>query len=136
MKNNNWRLEHPKLLPLIILLAVMVVFLWLTISVPIVKINKMKIAEANDLGNATTTSKNKVEPVKRVKAKPKEIFGLYLTAYSGGSPTKVDKIITGIKGTKINAVVIDIKDYSGYLSYDSNIPMVNELKLEQIKIKD
>ena len=76
-------------------------------------------------------------PVIIVKSKPTKITnrGIYLTAYSAGSKTKVDKVLAAIKGTTINSVVIDIKDYSGYLSYDSQIPMVNELGLKEIKIK-
>jgi hypothetical protein len=41
-----------------------------------------------------------------------------------------------MKNSTINAVIIDVKDYSGYLSYDSNLEMVNSLGLEQIKIKN
>jgi hypothetical protein len=71
-------------------------------------------------------------------AKPAKITsrGIYLTAYSAGSVTKVDKVLAEIEGSSINSVVIDIKDYSGNLCYDSQIPMVNELGLEEIKIRD
>ncbi|PIZ11589.1 hypothetical protein COY54_00130 [Candidatus Falkowbacteria bacterium CG_4_10_14_0_8_um_filter_41_36] len=141
MTIDDWRAQHPKLLSLLILLILVIFFLWLTISLPLTKINKMKIVEANDLtGNislTTTTASSEIKnAIKKVKVPEKEIHGIYLTAYSAGSPAKVDKIIASIKGTAINAVVIDIKDYSGYLSYDSNVALVNELGLKQIKIKD
>ncbi|MEI7451650.1 MAG: putative glycoside hydrolase [Candidatus Falkowbacteria bacterium] len=75
-------------------------------------------------------------PIMRIKAPKKTIHGIYLTAYSAGSEKKVNNILASIKKSEINAVVIDIKDYSGYLSYDSNIKMANDLKLEQVKIKN
>lgn len=76
------------------------------------------------------TAKKKEKPAKIT------VNGIYLTAYSAGSQTKVDKILVAIKGTTVNAVVIDVKDYTGYLSYDSQLPLVQELGLKQIKIKD
>jgi hypothetical protein len=73
-----------------------------------------------------------------IKMKPKKITvkGIYLTAYSAASVKKVDNIIKSIKNSEINAVVIDIKDYSGYISYDSNLELVNKLGLERPVIKD
>lgn len=73
---------------------------------------------------------------KREKAREKEIRGLYLTSYSGSNNAKIDEIINAIKGSLLNAVVIDIKDYSGKISYDSNIPLVNELKTDRDTIKN
>jgi len=138
MNINDWRAKHPKLLTLLIILILTILFLWLTISLPLTKVNHMQIVEADGLTVNTATPSDTTTEVtpKKEKVPEKEIHAIYLTAYSAGSPTKVDKIIASIKGTAINAVVIDIKDYSGYLSYDSNIALVNELDLEQIKIKD
>lgn len=78
----------------------------------------------------------KEEIKKREKVPEKPINAIYLTAYSAGNPNKIDSIIEQMKNSQINGVIIDIKDYSGYLSYDSNIEMVNSLDLEQVKIKD
>ncbi len=77
-------------------------------------------------------------PGKRIISKPikKEIKGLYLTAYSANLPKKVDAIIDLINSTELNAVVVDIKDYSGYVLYDSNLLWVNEFKTEKHRIKD
>jgi hypothetical protein len=73
-----------------------------------------------------------------IKPKPPKITvkGIYLTAYSAGSQTRVNDVLEEMKGSQINAVVVDVKDYSGYLSYDSQIKMVNDLGLEEIKIRD
>ncbi len=77
-------------------------------------------------------------PVYQEKNKPHldVVKGLYLTAYSASNPTKRKQIVDLISTTELNAVVIDIKDYSGYVLYDSTVPLVDELDLESIRLKD
>ncbi|HSR89602.1 MAG TPA: putative glycoside hydrolase [Candidatus Udaeobacter sp.] len=70
----------------------------------------------------------------RVKPNPAEIKGLYLTAFSAGSPKKVAEIIDLINKTELNAVVIDIKDYSGKVLYDSQNKLVNDLKTDENRL--
>ncbi|MGB9609120.1 MAG: putative glycoside hydrolase, partial [Minisyncoccia bacterium] len=41
----------------------------------------------------------------------------YATGWSAGSDQKINQLISIIKKNNLNAIVIDIKDYSGYLSY-------------------
>ena len=73
-----------------------------------------------------------------VQAKPPQIKakGLYLTAYSAGSAKKIDEIIGLLEKTELNAVVIDIKDYSGKVLYDSKIKLVNDLKIDENRLGD
>lgn len=73
---------------------------------------------------------------KREKPLARTVKGLYLTAYSAGNPKKVGEIISLIEKTELNAVVIDIKDFSGKILYDSQIPLVNELNTEDNRIGD
>lgn len=61
------------------------------------------------------------------RTEPMHVKGVYLTAYSAGSPKKMDAILSLLKRTELNAVVIDIKDYSGTILYDSHVPLVQEL---------
>ncbi len=44
--------------------------------------------------------------------------GLYLTGYSANNPKKRAEIIELIESTELNAVVVDVKDYTGYILYD------------------
>lgn len=73
---------------------------------------------------------------RRKKPAKREVKGIYLTAYSVASPAKVAAMIELINATELNAVVVDIKDYSGKVLYDSNVPLVNELALEDNRIGD
>ncbi len=73
---------------------------------------------------------------KKTKPAKREVKGLYLTAYSAGSAKKIDQIIDLMNQTELNAVVIDIKDYSGLVLYDSNLLWVNEFKTEDNRLGD
>lgn len=64
------------------------------------------------------------------------VKGLYLTAYSAGNPKKIDEIIKLVSSTELNAVVIDIKDYSGKILYDSRVSLVKKLKNSENRLGD
>ncbi len=67
---------------------------------------------------------------------PPVIKGIYLTAYSAGSAAKRKEMIELISTTELNAVVIDIKDYSGAILYDSDIALVEEIGAEDNRLGD
>lgn len=97
----------------------------------------------DDINKRTTAElsapdQEQVDPMDAEDKKPekREAKGIYLTAYSAGSEKKVDAMIDLINRTELNAVVIDIKDYSGLVLYDSDVPLVNELDLEDDRIGD
>ena len=52
---------------------------------------------------------------------PESVKALYMTACVAGTPSWRDSLKTLIEDTELNAVVIDIKDYTGVLSYGDNI---------------
>lgn len=82
-------------------------------------------------------SGKKEEPIlKKMQNPPEEVKALYLTGWSAGNSKKINEIIGLIEKEKLNAVVIDIKDYSGYISYRSGIEDVSKYKAEQIMIDD
>ncbi len=74
-----------------------------------------------------------IQPEKEVRYKiPRQtVKGLYVTAYSAGNKAKMDSLIKLIDETELNAVVIDIKDYSGKVLYNSQHPLVVEKKLKR-----
>lgn len=69
-------------------------------------------------------------------ANAQTVKGLYLTAYSANNPKKLNEIIKLIDTTELNAVVIDIKDYTGYVLYDSQVPLVTGLKTKKVLVHD
>lgn len=68
---------------------------------------------------------------------PLNIYGIYATKWSAGSWQKINYLISLIKKNKLNSIVVDIKDYSGYLSYEMPIELAQKSgALSQISIKD
>jgi hypothetical protein len=90
----------------------------------------------NTIMMSDSISTIKIDMSVRAKSPVVVVKGLYLTAYSAANPKKLDEIIDLIDKTELNAVVIDIKDYSGKILYDSNIKLVNDLKTDENRLGD
>ncbi len=57
---------------------------------------------------------------------PARIYGIYSTSWVAGSK-RIDTIIDFIKQTKINTIVIDVKDDTGIISFPSEVPLAREI---------
>lgn len=66
--------------------------------------------------------------------KPAEVKGVYASGWIAGSPKWFPRLIDFIDQTEVNAVVIDVKDDTGTLSYHSQVPLVNEIGASERKI--
>lgn len=86
------------------------------------------------LDSASVISPKVIE--KHTKAPQQTVKSVYLTAYSANSPAKMAQIINLLDTTELNAVVIDIKDYTGYVLYDSQVSLVKKLGTKKVLIKD
>ncbi len=76
-----------------------------------------------------------IPPQKPLENPPEIIKALYATGWSAGSTQRINYLIDLIKKTELNAIVIDIKDYSGNLSYRTDIDLVKQYGGEgEIKI--
>lgn len=63
----------------------------------------------------------------RQKPEKREVKGVYLPSHIAANPDAMARTIDLLDTTELNAVVIDIKDYSGFVSYESAVPLVVEL---------
>lgn len=74
-----------------------------------------------------------------VKADPQEqapkVKGIYVTAYSAGG-SRMDQLVKLVDKTDLNAMVIDIKDDAGYITYKTDNPKLQEMGKSQPFIKD
>jgi len=77
-------------------------------------------------------------PFFRIKLQepPEIVRAIYLTAWSAGSPRYFNYLINLLEITEINAVVIDIKDYSGFVSYPADVEIVKKYGLTNNAIRD
>lgn len=76
-----------------------------------------------------------IEPQKQLENPPAVIKAVYATGWTAGSTKGMDRLIALIKKTEINAVIIDIKDYSGHMSYATELDLLKTNGAEkEIKI--
>ena len=61
--------------------------------------------------------------------------GVYMTSWVAGSQ-KGTKLLEKVKENNLDAIVIDMKDATGYVVYDSNVDLVEKIGSEEIRIKD
>lgn len=67
---------------------------------------------------------------------PEVIKAIYLTASTAANEKRMDEIIDLVKTTELNAVIVDIKDYSGYVLFDSNSSVVESVGSQKAIIED
>jgi hypothetical protein len=91
---------------------------------------KVNLAEGR-LDNPIKPSELKVNP--QVDA-PK-VKGIYVTAYSAGG-SRMDQLVDLVDQTELNAMVIDIKDDLGYITYKTDNPELNKWGKPQPFIRD
>lgn len=87
------------------------------------------------LGNILGGASGDIGPQNPLAAPPQVVKGIYLTGWSAGYVPKLNHLLDLVKKTELNAMVIDIKDYSGYVSYYIGNPLVKESGADgQVKI--
>jgi len=93
-------------------------------------------APAPSSSQSKTVSQNgDIQNQPQLQNPPEIVKALYLTGWSAGSYAKMTSIINLIESRGLNAVVVDIKDYSGYVSYAMDVPGVKASGAEgEIKI--
>ncbi len=64
-----------------------------------------------------------------------EVRGLYVTSWIAGT-RRFQEIADGVTRSDLNALVIDIKDCSGRVGYNSAVPLVSEIKAYERRIPD
>ncbi|MAF80159.1 hypothetical protein CL629_03720 [bacterium] len=67
---------------------------------------------------------------------PKVINGIYLTAWSAANSGTISNVIRLAQDSEINAVIMDIKDFTGVLSYETDIPELKKYNAQENRIKD
>lgn len=58
---------------------------------------------------------------------PVKVKGIYVSAYAAGTEAMMDEIIRRIDETELNAVVIDVKDDNGRVTFNMDAPSVQEI---------
>lgn len=85
--------------------------------------------------NATTTSVAVKKIVKHIKT-PEPLKGIYMTQCVASMPSFRNKLVNLIEETELNAVIIDIKDYTGTVSFQTGNPEIDKLGGTGCKVAD
>ena len=86
---------------------------------------------------ATSTTVTLPEPFRVTHiATPKEVKALYMSSWVGGSKKLRDNLVHIIDTTEFNAVVLDIKDYTGKVSFQTDNKAVQEAGSIEERISD
>lgn len=67
---------------------------------------------------------------------PTKVKGIYVTGPRAGSSTYMKELIDLVEATELNAMVIDIKNDSGEITYNMDLPIVEEISATQNYIRD
>jgi len=76
------------------------------------------------------------KPQKSTFQPPEIVKAIYLTSWSAANPRMLEYAVDIAKNTEINAVVIDIKDWSGLIAYDTQVLEAEQYNAERILIPD
>lgn len=75
-----------------------------------------------------------IEPQSPLANPPEVIKGIYVTSWSAGTAVNMARIRKVLRETEANAVVIDIKDYSGSVTYATENPEVLRYGARSVRI--
>lgn len=74
-----------------------------------------------------------IGPQAKLKNPPKTIKAVYVTSWSAGNEKKLSYLIDLVKNTELNAMVIDVKDYSGYITYNTELEKLYEYDAVELR---
>ena len=76
------------------------------------------------------------KPIASHLATPSPLKAIYISSYVAGTPSWRDKLINWIDNSELNAVVIDIKDATGQISFRVNDPTLKSYGVDTDRIAD
>ncbi len=104
-------------------------------------LNQKKII---DLGISIPELANTISNLRKINADigpqqpladpPEKIKAVYMTSWSAGNQSKLNYLIKLIKETELNAVVIDVKDFSGYVAYNTSLELPRKYNAVELRI--
>lgn len=87
-------------------------------------------------GNLTVNPAGDTPNQPRLENPPEVIKAIYATSWSASSTAKMNYLIDLIRQTELNAIVIDLKDFSGLVTYDIKVPAVVKAGARQVRIRN
>ncbi|MEK7599020.1 MAG: putative glycoside hydrolase [Patescibacteria group bacterium] len=67
---------------------------------------------------------------------PEAVKAIYMTGWVAGTKDWREDLVRLIESTELNSIVIDVKDYSGRLSFETGNPYIQAIGASETRIKD
>lgn len=67
---------------------------------------------------------------------PESVKAIYMTSWVSGTPNWRAELVKFIDTTEVNSIVIDVKDYSGKVSFKTGNPIVAAIGSEEARVTD
>lgn len=93
------------------------------------------LISVNDLNNQSATNTPPVFVVTHINT-PIPLKGIYMTSCVAGTPSFRAKLQKIAEDTEVNAIVIDVKDYTGTISFTTDNPLFKDSTGSGCKVKD
>jgi hypothetical protein len=82
------------------------------------------------------TTKPTPSPQKQLSSPPRTVKAIYLTSWSAGIPSRLNEAINLIDSTELNGIVIDVKDFSGKVAFETTSPLIKAIGSEERRMAD
>ena len=67
---------------------------------------------------------------------PEPLKAIYMTSWVAGTKDWREKLVDFVKQTELNSIIIDVKDYTGFISFDTEDEFIKSLDAEEIRVPD
>lgn len=84
---------------------------------------------------SVSQAQDKADAPKHLKT-PESVKAIYMTSWVAGTPSWREKLVKLIDETELNSVIIDVKDYTGRISFSVSDPVLKEIGSEEERIPD
>ncbi len=92
--------------------------------------------------NSAATREEIVQTQPKIPKKPKHIRtpervkAIYMSSWVAGTPKWREDLVKFVKNSELNSIVIDVKDYTGRVSFDTGDELIKKEGSEEKRVKD
>lgn len=90
---------------------------------------------ADEHGSAAVATAVLPPPPQHI-ATPDAVRAIYMSSWVAGTPSIREPLVEFVRTSEVNAVVIDVKDYSGKISFYTGDPLIEKMGSEEERVPD
>lgn len=119
---------------LFIIISVLTALVFSTAIFSMLEKNGISVAEVK----SGMDIKNDIPDTPKINhiATPSAVKAIYMTSWVAGTPKWRAEILDLINKTELNSLVIDVKDYTGMVSFDTQSQIIKDEGSEEVRVND